>query len=80
MTWRKDHNLIFESVNLHHVNIKDSSENYQCVVEVTNPLTRVQKELQQRNVLLSLFVVPYSDIPESMSIITAVHEYSQIGN
>ena len=68
------------ALTINPVDIKDSSENYQCIVEVTNPRTKAEKELQlspQRDVLLSLFVMTYSDntMPESKLTTTAdVHE------
>ena len=49
--------------------VQDSSKHYQCVVYVSNPLSNSQTELQlspQRDVPLSLSVVPDSDTIESM--------------
>ena len=56
--------LIIDPANVH-----DLSKHYQCVIYVSNPLSTSQTELQlspQRDVLLSLSVMPYSDTIESM--------------
>ena len=57
-------------------NVQDSSKHYQCVVYVSNPLSTSQTELQlspQRDVLLSLYVMPNSEMTESMLNIITVH-------